>query len=167
MTGTNCDLFTHKSSRSYLNHLVHHDSSNNLQFPPQAPSTRPFALFFLFVKIVISWSAESVHTECKNRMNSLNISLPFSFTGFQVKSKHRQNISFWEWSPSKALFLSTWYSRDFSSFENITKKKIGEVLPLSLPTLDIFSDFQQNLFKFCMAFACRFTQCKHLLFDYT
>jgi hypothetical protein len=24
MTGTNCDLFTHKSSRSYLNHLVFH-----------------------------------------------------------------------------------------------------------------------------------------------
>jgi hypothetical protein len=23
MTGTSCDLFTHKSSRSYLNHLVH------------------------------------------------------------------------------------------------------------------------------------------------
>jgi hypothetical protein len=23
MTGINCDLFTHKSSRSYLNHLVH------------------------------------------------------------------------------------------------------------------------------------------------
>ena len=23
MTGTNCDMFTHKSSRSYLNHLVH------------------------------------------------------------------------------------------------------------------------------------------------
>jgi hypothetical protein len=23
MTETNCDLFTHKSSRSYLNHLVH------------------------------------------------------------------------------------------------------------------------------------------------
>jgi hypothetical protein len=22
MTGTNCDLFTHKSCRSYLNHLV-------------------------------------------------------------------------------------------------------------------------------------------------
>jgi hypothetical protein len=22
MTGTNCDLFTHKQSRSYLNHLV-------------------------------------------------------------------------------------------------------------------------------------------------
>jgi hypothetical protein len=22
MTGTNCDLFTHRSSRSYLNHLV-------------------------------------------------------------------------------------------------------------------------------------------------
>jgi hypothetical protein len=22
MTGTNCDLFTHKSSRSYLNHVV-------------------------------------------------------------------------------------------------------------------------------------------------
>jgi hypothetical protein len=23
MTGTNCDLFTHKQSRSYLNHLVY------------------------------------------------------------------------------------------------------------------------------------------------
>jgi hypothetical protein len=23
MTGTNCDLYTHKSSRSYLNHLVY------------------------------------------------------------------------------------------------------------------------------------------------
>jgi hypothetical protein len=23
MTGANCDLFTHKSSRSYLNHLVY------------------------------------------------------------------------------------------------------------------------------------------------
>ena len=26
MTGTNCDLFTHKSSRSYLNHLVYYTS---------------------------------------------------------------------------------------------------------------------------------------------
>ena len=24
MTGTNCDLFTHNQSRSYLNHLVFH-----------------------------------------------------------------------------------------------------------------------------------------------
>ena len=28
MTGTNCDLFTHKSSRSYLNHLVHNKGKN-------------------------------------------------------------------------------------------------------------------------------------------
>ena len=27
MTGTNCDLFTHKSSRSYLNHLVYRKMS--------------------------------------------------------------------------------------------------------------------------------------------
>jgi hypothetical protein len=27
MTGTNCDLFTHKSSRSHLNHLVYEESS--------------------------------------------------------------------------------------------------------------------------------------------
>ena len=32
MTGTNCDLFTHKSSRSYLNHLVHHNKLVKLQF---------------------------------------------------------------------------------------------------------------------------------------
>jgi hypothetical protein len=29
MTGTNCDLFTHKSSRSYLNHLVECTGSSN------------------------------------------------------------------------------------------------------------------------------------------
>jgi hypothetical protein len=28
MTGTNCDLFTHKSSRSYLNHLVNRMEDN-------------------------------------------------------------------------------------------------------------------------------------------
>ena len=28
MTGTNCDLFTHKLSRSYLNHLVHNKKKN-------------------------------------------------------------------------------------------------------------------------------------------
>jgi hypothetical protein len=28
MTGTNCHLFTHKSSRSYLNHLVYRLSPN-------------------------------------------------------------------------------------------------------------------------------------------
>jgi hypothetical protein len=28
MTGTNCDLFTHKQSRSYLNHLVHSMTQN-------------------------------------------------------------------------------------------------------------------------------------------
>jgi hypothetical protein len=30
VTGTNCDLFTHKSSRSYLNHLVPTNTHNNL-----------------------------------------------------------------------------------------------------------------------------------------
>jgi hypothetical protein len=31
MTGTNCDLFTHKSSRSYLNHLVLKRNTNVLK----------------------------------------------------------------------------------------------------------------------------------------
>jgi hypothetical protein len=31
MTGTNCDLFTHKSSRSYLNHLVHYKTVTELR----------------------------------------------------------------------------------------------------------------------------------------
>jgi hypothetical protein len=30
MTGTNCDLFTHKLSRSYLNHLVYDNSKSML-----------------------------------------------------------------------------------------------------------------------------------------
>jgi hypothetical protein len=29
MTGTNCDLFAHKSSRSYLNHLVNMEWTND------------------------------------------------------------------------------------------------------------------------------------------
>ena len=34
MTGTNCDLFTHKQSRSYLNHLVHSmkESASNCDY---------------------------------------------------------------------------------------------------------------------------------------
>jgi hypothetical protein len=28
MTGTNCDLFTHNQSRSYLNHIVHKNMNN-------------------------------------------------------------------------------------------------------------------------------------------
>jgi hypothetical protein len=33
MTGTNCDLFTHKSSRSYLNHLVIRGKKSTALFP--------------------------------------------------------------------------------------------------------------------------------------
>jgi hypothetical protein len=29
MTGTNCDLFTHKQFRSYLNHIVEHSNTPN------------------------------------------------------------------------------------------------------------------------------------------
>jgi hypothetical protein len=50
MTGTNCDLFTHKSSRSYLNHLVLHPDQKSaggddkvLQFVPPGCS-----LFYSF-----------------------------------------------------------------------------------------------------------------------
>ena len=32
MTGTNCDLFTHKSSRSYLNHLVSYVLTQTILF---------------------------------------------------------------------------------------------------------------------------------------
>jgi hypothetical protein len=32
MTGTNCDLFTHKSSRSYLNHLVLDEKLEHVQW---------------------------------------------------------------------------------------------------------------------------------------
>jgi hypothetical protein len=31
MTGTNCDLFTHKQSRSYLNHLVYNTYISSLK----------------------------------------------------------------------------------------------------------------------------------------
>jgi hypothetical protein len=30
MTGTNCDLFTHNQSQSYLNHLVYHGQQKEI-----------------------------------------------------------------------------------------------------------------------------------------
>ena len=38
MTGTNCDLFTHKSSRSYLNHLVITFKKEAKSYKMQRPS---------------------------------------------------------------------------------------------------------------------------------
>jgi hypothetical protein len=54
MTGTNCDLFTHKSSRSYLNHLV-------LQLSGPRPTSqsrtwRNINLFYLILWITSKWS---------------------------------------------------------------------------------------------------------------
>jgi hypothetical protein len=43
MTGTNCDLFTHKSSRSYLNHLVY----TAVQVSKSAILTQPFYCSFI------------------------------------------------------------------------------------------------------------------------
>jgi hypothetical protein len=39
MTGTNCDLFKHKSSRSYLNHLVHLAKQTLQHLPSLGPVT--------------------------------------------------------------------------------------------------------------------------------
>jgi hypothetical protein len=53
MTGTNCDLFAHKQSQSYLNHLVQGMSFasvfNNFQQPNQIKSTLK-TLFFTSYK---------------------------------------------------------------------------------------------------------------------
>jgi hypothetical protein len=48
MTGTNCALFTHNQSRSYLNHLVHHQFS------------LPFSITVLYVT-VLSEKARHLH----------------------------------------------------------------------------------------------------------
>jgi hypothetical protein len=41
MTGTNCDLFTHKSSRSYLNHLLFYMCVFSA-VPPNSDIVKPF-----------------------------------------------------------------------------------------------------------------------------
>jgi hypothetical protein len=74
MTGTNCDLFTHKSSRSYLNHFVYSDPVriSLLPYAPLPPGiiypiTRTFAQFLLIrgcgrVQILFSyWRSSWVH----------------------------------------------------------------------------------------------------------
>ena len=47
MTGTNCDLFTHKSSRSYLNHLVFLLPSACNNSAPTARISMKFDIWFL------------------------------------------------------------------------------------------------------------------------
>ena len=48
MTGTNCDLFTNKSSRSYLNHLVHTAAMNNVTIAIRNAQTSRSEWLFLF-----------------------------------------------------------------------------------------------------------------------
>jgi hypothetical protein len=47
MTGTNCDLFTHKQSRSYLNHLVVNPSPHATASKPKVRQ-RNFPPFYLW-----------------------------------------------------------------------------------------------------------------------
>ena len=44
MTGTNCDLFTHNQSRSYLNHLVTCRTGNKVRRIKQTPKRAVFRL---------------------------------------------------------------------------------------------------------------------------
>jgi hypothetical protein len=57
MTGTNCDLFTHKSSRSYLNHLILALTLKN----PFAHRVFLFHLQRLFVLEIVSVCCELEH----------------------------------------------------------------------------------------------------------
>jgi hypothetical protein len=51
MTGTKCDLFTHKSSRSYLNHLVQTSSSSSSSSSSSA-ALQPGVGFGLLYKVI-------------------------------------------------------------------------------------------------------------------
>jgi hypothetical protein len=80
MTGTNCDLFTHKSSRSYLNHLVYaytHDSArarththlsqwhntHNTEYVATHTDTRTRRIIFItfFARNDIKWEVSPMH----------------------------------------------------------------------------------------------------------
>jgi hypothetical protein len=53
MTGTNCDLFTHKSSRSYLNHLVFSAFFLITFLSPEAIS---YVYIYIFFFIIVSFN---------------------------------------------------------------------------------------------------------------
>jgi hypothetical protein len=53
MTGTNCDLFTHKSSRSYLNHLVFNKPSYKLMLNLELKQEIALLYFILCKKYLI------------------------------------------------------------------------------------------------------------------
>jgi hypothetical protein len=90
MTGTNCDLFTHKSSRSYLNHLV-------LQIEDYCVLGRKrFSLFrlilpskiFLFISVYCFIMLKSCSAVLSCKTICLNAYTNYSFSkGFPVVFK--------------------------------------------------------------------------------
>jgi hypothetical protein len=98
MTGTNCDLFTHKSSRSYLNHLVYtfhldrHDRDTKL-------STSPRTALFWALASVLEFRRHGAGLKSTGSRRKLHVrvrqcfdfsqELHFGWTSLHVNLKYR------------------------------------------------------------------------------
>jgi hypothetical protein len=81
MTGTNCDMFTHKSSWSYLNHLVHNINTRtkcNLHQPLSHLSTYQKGTYYFGIKVSIVCLLKS--KICRAIQNNLNRLQKVSYT---------------------------------------------------------------------------------------
>jgi hypothetical protein len=76
MTGTNCDLFTHKSSRSYLNHLVYGHVSRDQNagqngYIQMGNESFEIVEQFKYLGTTLT-NQNSIHEEIKSRLKSRN-----------------------------------------------------------------------------------------------
>jgi hypothetical protein len=79
MTGTNCDLFTNKSSRSYLNHLVLNNFINVIKISNRTQisytNDKEFKLVLLFIHFG-NPTAIDIHVSYKNFISNFLRHIP-------------------------------------------------------------------------------------------
>ena len=121
MTGTNCDLFTHKSSRSYLNHLLHTHKHHRVPLPH-------YQLFLL-----------TFYNETLYRMSwrsDINIKLLLVFLPTAMKPSHLKKF-FTQQTPSGSF-----------QYECLSKTKQSALLCARATAFKTFS-YQKTLDKDC------------------
>ena len=81
MTGTDCDLLTHKSSRSYLNHLVHCSIMKRKECESSVYACSYLTVCVTFQGFCFLYFVERVGLLAFPIMYALVVQLPYTFIG--------------------------------------------------------------------------------------
>jgi hypothetical protein len=108
MTGTNCDLFTHKSSRSYLSHLVYYilHISVLLKSPPE--TQREWAK-----KVFQIWKRACSLSDVSTLMASCTVTF-----GLQL-SRTKVTLLLWHWLSKQSVTQRGYQTRDVPSCNTV------------------------------------------------